>query len=309
MVLASLHDTFPVPTERRTLWVACESLEQAQALKKLVLMVSPEDLPVSCEYMDRDTVDVVDRAGRGLCFAIQKLGIGGSLSVLWNVKIWVESLPLPFCDTLPDNFLYCINNLLPPSLPPKIREISKQFDHHLLINLGEFGTGNLKRTEQLLNEFCKRHPTAKLYMCSDEEVGKVTYFRFAAAPAFRTWCVGEGTQGLSLDYALRKNDEACPPLQGLTGRNAPLVRMRYAHFGCNVVHEDIAFSTSANIAECKDKIKQEIESVGGMLPAEHGHGTEYAAPQQTQERWKKMDPTNAMNPGVGGLGYSKNYSE
>ena len=30
-----------------------------------------------------------------------------------------------------------------------------------------------------------------------------------------------------------------------------------------------------------------IEAVGGKLPAEHGHGTEYHAPMETQQRWMK----------------------
>ena len=37
-----------------------------------------------------------------------------------------------------------------------------------------------------------------------------------------------------------------------------------------------------------------IERVGGKLPAEHGHGTEYAAPADMQQRWQLSDPTNTM---------------
>eukprot|EP01050_Picozoa_sp_SAG11_P028340 SAG11_NODE_7537_length_1133_cov_1.259188_2_plen_67_part_00 len=61
--------------------------------------------------------------------------------------------------------------------------------------------------------------------------------------------------------------------------------------------------------EVKHLIKHEIEASGGKLPAEHGHGTEYTAPPPTQERWRRMDPTNAMNPGVGGLSYASHYGE
>jgi len=51
------------------------------------------------------------------------------------------------------------------------------------------------------------------------------------------------------------------------------------------------------------------EECGGKLPAEHGHGTEYVAPRETQERWKKMDPLNVLNPGVGGLSEKFRYKE
>lgn len=97
--------------------------------------------------------------------------------------------------------------------------------------------------------------------------------------------------------------------------------MKYSHYGCNVVHEDIAFkmiketSTTNNSnhhlneKKLKEHIKKIIESKGGILPAEHGHGTEYIAPIETQERWMKMDPCNIMNPGVGGLSYNKYYKK
>jgi FAD/FMN-containing dehydrogenase len=45
------------------------------------------------------------------------------------------------------------------------------------------------------------------------------------------------------------------------------------------------------------------------LPAEHGHGTEYVAPPETQKRWKNMDPLNILNPGVGGLSSKFKYEE
>eukprot|EP00951_Prasinocladus_malaysianus_P041451 scaffold489214_cov53-Prasinocladus_malaysianus.AAC.1 len=78
--------------------------------------------------------------------------------------------------------------------------------------------------------------------------------------------------------------------------------------GCNVIHEDLVYPRGVDVHEEKYKIKHMLEDLGGKLPAEHGHGTEYKAPADTQERWKKMDPTNTLNPGVGGLSYKQNYS-
>ena len=112
-----------------------------------------------------------------------------------------------------------------------------------------------------------------------------------------------GLQGLSLDYALPKNFDVEPALFGDSG-SIPSVakRMRYSHFGCNVVHEDIAFVVGVDVHAQKKAIKHEIEAqCGGRLPAEHGHGTEYHAPIETRKRWERIDPTNVMNPGVGQL--------
>ena len=55
-----------------------------------------------------------------------------------------------------------------------------------------------------------------------------------------------------------------------------VLRMRYGHFGCNVVHEDIAFAPAVDDPHAaKMQLKCEVEALGGRLPAGHGHGTEY----------------------------------
>ena len=84
--------------------------------------------------------------------------------------------------------------------------------------------------------------------------------------------------------------------------------MRYSHFGCNVVHEDIAFAAGVDVHARKMAIKKRVErGCGGRLPAEHGHGTEYVAPEETRRRWQAMDPLNVFNPGVGGLSFERSY--
>jgi FAD/FMN-containing dehydrogenase len=56
------------------------------------------------------------------------------------------------------------------------------------------------------------------------------------------------------------------------------------------------------------QLKKTVEhKCGGKLPAEHGHGTEYVAPEETRQRWKGMDPLNVMNPGIGGLSSKFRY--
>jgi D-lactate dehydrogenase len=55
-------------------------------------------------------------------------------------------------------------------------------------------------------------------------------------------------------------------------------------------------------------VQAAVEAQGGKLPAEHGHGTEYEAPQETQDRWRALDPSNALNPGVGGTQVGPNYT-
>jgi FAD/FMN-containing dehydrogenase len=98
-----------------------------------------------------------------------------------------------------------------------------------------------------------------------------------------------------VDYALPKRFEEVPELLNA----APAVkRMRYGHYGCNVIHESLAFAPGVDVKAEKAAIKRRLEALGGVLPAEHGFGTEYPAPADSQKRWKAMDPTNTMNPGA-----------
>ena len=194
--------------------------------------------------------------------------------------------------------------MFPSALSSALMTMGYAFDHHLILEVGEYGNGSQERLIKRLNDFVSKQPQGSVHVheLSLRESSAVKAFRFAAAPAFKTWCVGENTQGLSVDYALPKNGGFAPSLEIL-----PIKRMRYSHFGCNVVHEDLAYGLGVDVHEAKMQIKKAVQNDGGRLPAEHGHGTEYKAPAETQIRWKKMDPSNTMNPGIGGLPSSKYY--
>lgn len=335
LVLASVHSTFPRPVRSETLWISCSDFDSAQALRKLCLR-NPATLPSQLEYLNSDGFEVVDSSGRALCLAIRALGIGDRLRRLWESKLWIESRP--GCERLVDRVLYSINDVLPCALPASISKLGKQYGHHLIVTLDSFedseatpeATAALKAR---LIAAAEESGRGRVVVCNKEEASLVKIFRFAAAPAFRTFCIGtNAAAGLSVDYALPKNYLSVPDIQRAgsvsevilvrsNARAAPTLnrscllqviakRMRYSHFGCAVVHEDIAYSAlSGTLHEEKYAVKGVIEDIGGRLPAEHGHGVEYAAPPEMQLRWQATDPTNIMNPGVGGTSCRPGYEE
>ena len=260
--------------------------------------------------MDRDSFDVIDRAGRILGNVISYVGPSSPIvRDLWNVKLWVESLNFKGAELWMDKLLYAINPIAPAILPKPIMRMGTEKDHHVAITVGDFD-GSLDRFLERLKNFQEKNDgKVELYECTTpSEVRSLTAFRFVAAPAFRTWCVGEGVQGFSVDYALPKSGGVVPALSDSIQK--PIKRMRYSHFGCNVVHEDIAFPVGVDIHQAKMQLKKSVEiSCNGKLPAEHGHGTEYTAPEATRNRWKQMDPLNVMNPGIGGLSSRFRYKE
>ena len=221
-----------------------------------------------------------------------------------DVKIRFEGLPIPMAGILADKALFYLNPLCPNALPAPVKAQTDTHDHHLLVTVGDFGNGESERFRQRLAAFESKNRVA-VHTCTADETPWVSYFRFAAAPAFKTWCIGNGLEGVSVDYALPKGEDAAPPLP----ESVAALRMRYSHFGCNVVHEDIAFRRGVDAHASKMALKHEVEGMGGKLPAEHGHGTEYVAPEATRRRWQAMDPLNIFNPGVGGLSVERKYGK
>ncbi|KAL7536304.1 hypothetical protein ACHAXR_007068 [Thalassiosira sp. AJA248-18] len=318
VILATVHDTFPVPKKKRVFWVSFPDMETTLSFRREVCLNNPKDLPISCEYMDRDSVDIIDRSGRITTHMIKYLGMGDIMGFLWGIRVAVEGLPFSWAPLICDKLLHTFNNLVPKAIPGKFMQAGKDWDHHCLVAVGEFGDGTLDRFMDRMDAFVKKHNdkivadksmSGKIVSVveadSPSEVNALNAFRFVAAVAFKTYCVGEDIQGISVDYALPKNGGLAPPLEGAT----PLKRMRYSHFGCNVVHEDIAYALGVDTHEEKMAFKHGVEGEGGKLPAEHGHGTEYHAPESAQNRWMGMDPLNVLNPGVGGLSTLPKYGK
>jgi len=297
LILATLHDTFPMPKEVKTVWASCKDVDLAHKLKREVCISSPNKMAKSCEYINKATYDAVDQSGRILIKMIEVLGMM-NLEPLWNLKLFIESVPVPFSTIICDKFLWWFNNILPKSLPKELQKLTDEFDHHMLMEFAEYSDGEIEDLLSRLKKFQSQHPeTVRYHVCEDPRTAqRAMLFRFAVAPAFRTYCIGLGQQGLSIDYALPKTFVQYPILP--EAQYPIMHRLVYSHFGCNVYHEDFVFDNNTDVHDAKMAIKKAIEKVGGKLPAEHGHGTEYKAPLDTQQRWMKADPSNTMNPGV-----------
>jgi D-lactate dehydrogenase len=93
IILASVHDTFPKPSAAKTFWISFDSFETALQFRRQVCLDNPDDVPISMEYMDRDSFDVIDQAGRVLGNVISAVGTSSPMvRNFWNLKLWIESL-------------------------------------------------------------------------------------------------------------------------------------------------------------------------------------------------------------------------
>lgn len=160
MILATLHDTFEFPKKIEMLWVACKDYETAHQIKREVCLKAPDTMAKSCEYMNKETVDGVDQAGRIQIKMIDWLGMK-NLEHLWNLKLFIEGIPLPFTNIICDKFLWWFNNVIPKPLPPKIDAYKEKYGHHMLIEFAEYSDGEIARLREALDTLAKSKPEVR----------------------------------------------------------------------------------------------------------------------------------------------------
>lgn len=75
-------------------------------------------------------------------------------------------------------------------------------------------------------------------------------FRFVAAPAFKIWVIEEGMQGFSVAQEWR---------HGATHFISTRQENALSHFGCNLVHEDLAHKPDVDVMHAEMNLKQTVE--------------------------------------------------
>ena len=114
---------------------------------------------------------------------------------------------------------------------------------------------------------------------------------------------------LALDIALRRNDtewfEHLPP-----EIDSKLVhKLYYGHFMCYVFHQDYIVKKGVDAHALKEQMLALLHERGAQYPAEHNVGHLYKAPETLKQFYRKNDPTNSMNPGIGKTTRKKYWKE
>ena len=77
------------------------------------------------------------------------------------------------------------------------------------------------------------------------------------------------------------------------------LKLYYGHLFCHVLHQNYVVKKGVNANELKNKLLELYNSRGAEYPAEHNVGHEYFAKPSLSNFYKKLDPTNAFNTGIG----------
>lgn len=307
LVFAVRIDTFPAPARSTVFYIGTNITADLTALRQRMLSHGPP-LPISGEYIHREAFDFAAKFGKDTVLAIRWLGTQ-RLPLLFRLKAWIDRwaaftklLPAKFSDRL----LQLCSRLFPQHLPLRIREFRDRFEHHLILKVANDAT---ETTRQILAELFPSM-SGDVFECSEDEANAAMLHRFAVAGAAVRYCaVAPDAVGdlVAIDVALRRNErdwfERLPhEVEGLI-----VAKLYYGHFFCHVFHQDYLLRKGVDPTDFKHRILDLLDERGGEYPAEHNVGHQYQAKPALADHYRRLDPGNHMNPGLGGMSRSRNY--
>ncbi|MEG3753398.1 D-lactate dehydrogenase [Psychromonas arctica] len=305
-VFAVRLDSFPVPKKEKTFYIGTNSAAALTTLRRRIL-AEFTNLPEVGEYMHRDIFDVSQDYGKDTFLSVKYLGTdrmpklfalkGRIDSALKNVK-WLPN-------HLTDRVMQFAANLFPQHLPKRLLEYREKFEHYLILKVSDDG---IAEVEAFLPEFFADKDNGEYFECNAEEATSASLHRFAAAgAAIRYEVLNQKQVGelIALDIALRRNEfdwveELPASLQDKIDKS-----LYYGHFFCHVFHQDYVLKKGVDAKEVKAEMLKILDDRGAKYPAEHNVGHLYKAEDGLVQFYKKLDPTNTFNPGIGKMEKTK----
>ena len=306
-VFAVRLDTFPKERRSAVFYIGTDAPDELTEIRRRMLSESPS-LPVFGEYIHREAFDLADRYGKDTVIAIKALGTD-RLRTFFQTKAWVDHL-LGRQRILPastfDRLLQAASALFPDHLPSRIRAFRDRYEHHLIVKVAD---GSLDFARALLGE---HFPSASgdMFECSADEAEKAMLHRFAVAGAavrYRTLHPDLVEDIVALDVALPRNTrdwfERLPhDIEALF-----ISKLYYGHFFCHVFHQDYVVKKGTDPEALKRRLLGLMDSRGAEYPAEHNVGHVYVAKPTLVAHYRQLDPTNALNPGLGKTSRLRNW--
>ena len=319
IVFAVRVATFVKPTQEQTFYISTNDADTLTTLRQQWL-TSELNLPILAEYMHKDYNDITMCYGRDTCLSMRKLPaskIGALYRLQAKIGYYLDKWRLP--QTLPDRILQIAGTVMPPSLPAPLAEQARSYRYHLIIKVASSNNddnsnnngshGHIAAAKAFLQSHIQQHQGV-VHLCTAAESEALLVFRSAATAAmFRYHNLNHTMFGelLSTDIALPRNavdwDEVLPiDLQKQVSKTFYL-----GHFFCHVMHQDYLLHPEVDAKKFKDELLAFYDRRRIEYPAEHNVGHVYSAKSALHTFYKKLDPTNSLNPGIGQTAKLKNW--
>lgn len=307
-VFAVRLDTYPV--EKQQVFYIGTNDAQVLATMRRDILSNFKTLPVSGEYLHRDCYEVSKRYGKDTFLVIEKLG-SKYIPIMFGLKRTVDRIAdkLTFLPRkMSDRIMQAMSYLWPNHLPKRMESYHKQYQHHWILEMSGEGIGEART---YLKDFFKSHE-GSYFDCTQEEGEKAILHRFVAGGAIGRYHALKRNQVgamMTVDVALRRNDAQW--FEQLPAEIDDLIedKFYYGHLFCHVMHQNYVLKKGVDATQLKQQILASFDARGAEYPAEHNVGHEYMAKPTLRKFYKKLDPTNSFNPGIGKTSKLKNWAE
>jgi len=306
-VFAVRLDTYLSPLKTKVFYLGSNNPDVFWKIRREILSKF-RTLPTLGDYLHRDCYDAAKKYSKDTFLVIEKLGTK-FLPTLFELKRTVDIIAskLRF---LPNNFsdrmMQFLSNFWPNHLPENMEKFRNLYEHHWVIEMSDDG---IEEAERYFNEFFKNND-GDYFICNDFEAKKASLHRFVSASAIgRYHMLYSKNHGemMSLDIAFPRNEKNW--FEKLPKEIDEMLEMKlyYGHLFCHVLHQNYIVKKGVDGEKLKEKLLKIYDKRGAEYPAEHNVGHEYFAKPILSNFYRKLDPKNAFNPGIGKTSKLKNW--
>ena len=298
-VFAVRLDTYPIPKRNQVFYLGTNSPNVLGKIRKDILSQF-DNLPTSGEYLHRDCYDAAKKYSKDTFIAIDKMG-PSFIPKFFELKRKVDLIAEKF-SFLPNKFserlMQLLSNFWPNHLPRRMEQYRELYEHHWIIEMSDEAIDEAK----IYFKKIFKNNEGSFFECTEKEAKKAILHRFVAASAVgRYHVINQKKSGemMSMDIAFPRNEkdwfEKLPPEIDQLFE----MKLYYGHLFCHVLHQNYIAKKGVDVEELKKKLLKIYNDRGAEYPAEHNVGHEYYAKPSLLNFYKKLDPTNALNPGIG----------
>ena len=306
-VFALRLDTYKAPKKSKVFYVGSNNQDDFWKIRREVLS-NFKELPRLGDYMHRDCYDAAKKYSKDTFIVIEKLGTNFLPSLFEFKRIVdiiaekVKFLPEKFSDKL----MQFLSNFWPNHLPKKMEAFRDQFEHHWIIEMTDEG---INEAEIYFKDFFK-DKKGDFFICNSHEGKKAMLHRYVSASAIgRYQALNKKNIGemMSLDIAFPRNEKNWLETLPKEINDKLELKFYYGHLFCHVFHHNYILKKGVDAKKLKKELLEIYDKRGAEYPAEHNVGHEYKAMPVLTEFYKKLDPTNFFNPGIGHTSKLKNW--
>jgi len=306
-VFALRLDTYKAPKKSKVFYVGSNNQDDFWKIRREILS-NFKELPRLGDYMHRDCYDAAKKYSKDTFIVIEKLGTNFLPSLFEFKRIVdiiaekVKFLPEKFSDKL----MQFLSNFWPNHLPKKMETFRDQFEHHWIIEMTDEG---INEAEIYFKDFFK-DKKGDFFICNSHEGKKAMLHRYVSASAIgRYQALNKKNIGemMSLDIAFPRNEKNWLETLPKEINDKLELKFYYGHLFCHVFHHNYILKKGVDAKKLKKELLEIYDKRGAEYPAEHNVGHEYKAIPVLTEFYKKLDPTNFFNPGIGHTSKLKNW--